>query len=273
MSGWVIGVSEVASIGASRKSICRRGRSVRRAARVFLSATCSYRPRGERAISVLSQRLPAGARGWRPADWRSRPFWRPAQGEAVPILVALLRCMVPSAASAEAGGLQGVVSLDDVAQPLLEGPVATVGVRMKAFHEGLVLRLDGRPVGHFVEAEHVERAPNRSGIAWPFRLGIHVGLAGLLEILALQHPERIDIFPIAGRRRGAVGGLSARVDSHGPGGTVADDRVLLVGHDRIVGHAGKIIVGCIIGAHVIEAELPIAPLLATSLRGTVEPGI
>ena len=70
--------------------------------------------------------------------------------------------------SAQAGGLERVVRLDDVAQPLLEGAVAAVRVRVEPLHQGLVLRLDGRGVGGFVEAQNVERpaAPERrSGAA------------------------------------------------------------------------------------------------------------
>src|SRR5918995_5802137 len=59
-------------------------------------------------------------------------------------------------ASAQAGGLEGVVRLDDVAQALLEGAVAAVGVGVESLHQRLVLRLDAGGVRRLVEAEHVQ---------------------------------------------------------------------------------------------------------------------
>src|SRR5205085_8808054 len=48
--------------------------------------------------------------------------------------------------SAEARGLEGVVGPDDVAQALLEGAVAAMGVGVEALHQRLVLRLDARQI-------------------------------------------------------------------------------------------------------------------------------
>ena len=38
------------------------------------------------------------------------------------------------------------------------------------------------------------------------------------------------------------------------------DGVLLVGGDRLVGHAGEVVVGGVVVAHVVEAEAPVLPL-------------
>ena len=47
---------------------------------------------------------------------------------------------------------------------------------------------------------------------------------------------------------------------------MADHGVLLVGRDRRVRHAGEVVVGRVVGAHVVEAELEVTPLLAAALR-------
>src|SRR4051794_31029559 len=57
----------------------------------------------------------------------------------------------PSLRSAQAGGLQRVVRVDDVAQAILERAVASVRVRVEPLHQDLVLGLDGRRVGGLVE--------------------------------------------------------------------------------------------------------------------------
>ena len=61
----------------------------------------------------------------------------------------------------------------------------------------------------------------------------------------------------------ALAGLSiARlgIDPKRPGRAVADDVLFLVLGDRFVGEAGKVIVGLVVFAHVIEAEAVILPL-------------
>src|SRR5262245_24993322 len=45
--------------------------------------------------------------------------------------------------------------------------------------------------------------------------------------------------------------------SHLPGGTVAGQRVLLVGHHRRIAHPGEEIVGLIVFAHMVQAETPV----------------
>src|SRR5688500_15417246 len=80
---------------------------------------------------------------------------------------------------AEAGTFEGVVRLDDVAQALLEGAVAAIGIRVEALHQGLVLGLDSRPVGGLVEAEDVESPAHRPRIARALWLRSRPARAGL----------------------------------------------------------------------------------------------
>ena len=51
---------------------------------------------------------------------------------------------------------------------------------------------------------------------------------------------------------------------------MADHGVLLVGRDGIVRHAGEIIVGGVVLAHMREAEAPILPLASAALGGAVD---
>ena len=62
--------------------------------------------------------------------------------------------------------------------------------------------------------------------------------------------------------------VDAAVEAHLPGRPVAGDGVLLVARDRIVAHAGEIIVGMVVLAHVLEAE---APVLVLAQRGPSAP--
>lgn len=55
-------------------------------------------------------------------------------------------------------------------------------------------------------------------------------------------------------------------------------RILLIGGDGLVGHAREVIVGGVVFAHMIEAEMEIAPLVAPPhrravLAGTVATGV
>ena len=53
---------------------------------------------------------------------------------------------------------------------------------------------------------------------------------------------------------------------------MADDCVLLVGRDGIVRHAGEIIVGGVVLAHMREAEAPELPLAPAALGRAVDAG-
>src|SRR5205085_3052452 len=119
-----------------------------------------------------------------------------------------------------------VVGPDDVAQALLEGAVAAMGVGVEALHQRLVLRLDARRVRAVVKAKRVEGALDDAGVALALRrLG---GPAPRVrEALAAQDAERVEIGPVAaGRLRLAGLALRGGVHAHGEGRAVADDRVL-----------------------------------------------
>src|SRR4029450_11310088 len=82
--------------------------------------------------------------------------------------------------SAEAGGFQGIVGLDDGgAGPPPEAATPAVGVGVEALHQGLVLRLDGGSVGRIVEPEHVEGLADRAAVAPALRL--RRGAPGLVD--------------------------------------------------------------------------------------------
>src|SRR5215207_9531541 len=148
-------------------------------------------------------------------------------------------------ASAEARALQRVVGLDDVAQALLEGAVAAMGVRMEALHEGLVLGFDGSGVGALVEAERLERPLHDAAVAPLRRLGTLALRLG--EALRVKDPERVEIGPVALRPVRRVPVLLRRaVHAHREGRPVADDGVLLKGLDGIVRHAGEVVVGSVV---------------------------
>src|SRR5205085_12681617 len=63
--------------------------------------------------------------------------------------------------------------------------------------------------------------------------------------------------------------VGVAIEAHLPGRAMTDHRVLLVLQDRVLAHAGKIIVGLVVGAHVIEAEAPVFPLMHPPLRRAV----
>ena len=46
---------------------------------------------------------------------------------------------------------------------------------------------------------------------------------------------------------------------------MADDRILLEGRDRRIGHAGEIVVGGVVLAHMLEAEAPVLAFPVPSL--------
>src|SRR5262245_11205683 len=63
----------------------------------------------------------------------------------------------PRAASAEAGRLQVIVGLDDLAQAILAGAVAAIGVGMMPLHQELEARLDVGLLRVGIETERVQR--------------------------------------------------------------------------------------------------------------------
>src|SRR2546423_10372505 len=59
------------------------------------------------------------------------------------------------------------------------------------------------------------------------------------------------------------------VEPHLPGRAMSGDCIFLVPRDRVVAHAGEVIVRMIVFAHVLETELPVFPLAQPALRGAV----
>src|SRR5215813_3489938 len=91
--------------------------------------------------------------------------------------------------SAVPGGLQIIIRLDDLAQLILGGAVAAVGVGMMALHQLLEARLDLAALGVGLEPERMQRLA--LGVAHGAPLGLaRVGLARPPAQLA-EHAERI----------------------------------------------------------------------------------
>src|SRR5262249_18576580 len=70
------------------------------------------------------------------------------------------------------------------------------------------------------------------------------------------------------RRIGACG-RAAAVHAHFPGGTVANNGVLLVAGDVVVAHPGEEIVRMVVFAHMPEAETPVLVLAIAALGSAV----
>src|ERR1700686_2053861 len=128
---------------------------------------------------------------------------------------------------------------------------------MMALYQHLEPGLDIGPLGIGFKAEHVEGAA--LGIENLATLRRRPRMAGLRAGLA-EHGERVRRFPLGGAKgaAGAPGSRTLTADrAHFPGRTVAGDGFLLIKRHGIVGHAGEIIVGIVVFAHVLEAEPPI----------------
>src|SRR5262245_19453667 len=141
---------------------------------------------------------------------------------------------------------------------------------MMPLHQQLEARLDVGLLCVGIKTERVERlalgvAHHASGMR---RLRARARLAAEFGVDA----ERIGgvteraIKPV--RPRLAVTGLLA-VEAELPGRTVSCDGVLLIARDRLVAHAGEVIVRMIVLAHVLEAEAPVLALAQAALGGAV----
>ena len=88
---------------------------------------------------------------------------------------------------------------------------------------------------------------------------------------AAENPERIGKCrgPAVVRVLETPGGRGIRVDAHGPGRTVTQRRRALIGSDVGVLHAGKVVVGLVVLAHVVEAEIVIFALALAPLRRAI----
>src|SRR4029079_1628780 len=172
------------------------------------------------------------------------------------------------AASAIARRFQIIIGRDDVAQLVLGGAIAAVGVGMMALHQHLEARFDDDLGGADLEPERLERLARGvvHGALAPARLctGIALARAELTE-----HAERIGC--AVGARREAIARKArlaavATERAELPGRQVTGQRVFLVRRHRVVGHTREEIVAVIVLAHVIETETPVLPFLAAALR-------
>src|SRR5690348_1761733 len=137
---------------------------------------------------------------------------------------------------------------------------------MVTLHQLLEARLDLGPLGVGFEPQHMQR------LALGVALGVLAALAALGSRAELaEHIERI--LRLAKSVEEARAARLARALSaehpHLPGRPVAGDRVLLIARDRVVAHAGEVVIRMIVLAHVIEAEAPVLALLGAPLRGAM----
>src|SRR5216684_1483595 len=162
---------------------------------------------------------------------------------------------IPPPESAPAHGLQIIVGLNDVPQPVLAGAIAAVGVGMMTFHQDLEPRLDIGGARARFQSEHVERLA--FGIAHDAALGCIALRLEPRSAPVLEQSERIvrEELPVAVLRRLRGGALA--VDADLPGRTMAGNGLLLISGNRVFAHSGKKIVGMIVVAHVMKAEAPI----------------
>src|SRR6202049_1977995 len=90
----------------------------------------------------------------------------------------------------------------------------------------------------------------------------------------LEEPEGVVHVP-AGKAStcrtvlGAAAGPARGILPELPGWPMAGDRVLLIGLDRRIRHAGKVVVGLVVHAHVVEAVAPVLAFVAATLGSAV----
>src|SRR5437764_12792916 len=63
--------------------------------------------------------------------------------------------------------------------------------------------------------------------------------------------------------------VRAAVETHPTGRAMAGHGVLLVARDRVVAHAGEIVVGVIVLTHVLKTEAPVLAFAHPAFRGAV----
>ena len=80
----------------------------------------------------------------------------------------------PQGKSAEAGGLQIVIGLDDFTQLVFGAAVAAIGVGMMALHQFLEARLDVGAARVLLEPQRMERLALGIADGAPFRIGLGV---------------------------------------------------------------------------------------------------
>src|SRR5258708_38626209 len=141
---------------------------------------------------------------------------------------------------------------------------------MVLLDQRLVFRLDVFEGGLRAEPHHLQRlalgvedlaGPGLGrGSSWP-----RPPAAAAVELA--EHAERIGRGVQLGF--GALTPLAAAIGAHLPGRPMAGQRVLLVTRDRFGVHAGKEIVGLIVFADMVEAEVPVLARILAALGRTV----
>jgi hypothetical protein len=169
-------------------------------------------------------------------------------------------------------GLQIIIGLDDLDQAVFGGTVAAIGVGMMLLHQRLVFRLDGFERGIGTEPHHLERLA--LGVEYfpgfDLGLGARTGPPAAAAIEFAKHAEGIGgAFEIG--LGTALALFGAGIGAHLPGRTMTGQRVLLVPRNRIRVHAGKEIVGLVVFADVIEAEVPIFLVVGAALGRAMRP--
>ena len=169
-------------------------------------------------------------------------------------------------------GLEVIIRLDDLDQAILGGAVAAIGVGMVLLHQRLVLRLDvlqrrfgGRAPSP--AAPCARRSSPCGSRPWPRRPG-----PGRQRPRPLSSENMLNGSEAPSRSSAAcLALLAAGVGAHLPGRTMAGQRILLVARDRIGIHALEEIVGLVVFADVIEAEVQILPRILPALGRAVRP--
>ena len=140
----------------------------------------------------------------------------------------------------------------------------------KRFTRVLYWALMAASVGPLVEAEHVERPAHGRAVA-------RRGGSGAGPARPCPSPRRAGCRADrrSPSRASALGGRAVRRAPFGltpmdQVGRWPIDGILLVGRDGLVRHAGEVVVGGVVDAHVVEAEAPVLPLAAPPLRRPME---
>src|SRR5882757_9781144 len=123
-----------------------------------------------------------------------------------------------------------------------------------ALHQHLEPRLDLGLVGADIQTQFAQRLA-LSIADGARRLGL-LGLRAGAEFA--KHIERV------ARRISAEFGAGMIAGAHLPGRAMSRDGVLLILEDRVIAHAGEVIVGVVVLADVLDAETPMLVLARPS---------
>lgn len=159
-------------------------------------------------------------------------------------------------------GLQVMVGLDDLDQALLRRAVAAIGIGVVPLDHRPVPRLDISERRIDIQAHHLQRFPLGIEKLARLRPGLRAGASLQLS----EHAKSIAVVLGMGRAAGHLAGADGLADF--PSWTMARQRVILVARDRFGVHPGEEIVGLIVFASMLDAEVPIfARIVAALWRG------